>query len=362
MVANHTIFRISIGMAANAFTFGPFRLDPDDRRLTRDGEPIDVSARYLDALILLASENGRLVTKDRFMAEVWRGIPVTDEALTQCIRALRRALGDDASAPRYIETVPRHGYRLVAPVGVAAADLHGRRRGNADWRVASVGLDILAASVGGGVAGIVGGLGYLTLGLITPGIGTASTLLVLISVNLVLGFFGGAAVGAGAVAGERLARQRIWGFAIGGAAGGLLIGSIGKMVGHDLFSLFFGRDPGATTGALEGLLLGAATGLAIGAAWEARQKRAAYLIGAALGCGAIAGFAIVICGGRLMAGSLSELATRFPELNLHVGGAISGTDGWSTFALLVATIGEAALFTLCVAGAVFIGRRIRRAD
>ena len=50
------------------------------------------------------------------MGEVWRGIPVTDEALTQCIRTLRKQLGDDAARPRFIETVPKNGYRFVAPV------------------------------------------------------------------------------------------------------------------------------------------------------------------------------------------------------------------------------------------------------
>ena len=54
---------------------------------------MDVSGRYLDALALLAAHEGRLVTKDHFMDQVWRGIPVTDEALTQCIRSLRKALG-----------------------------------------------------------------------------------------------------------------------------------------------------------------------------------------------------------------------------------------------------------------------------
>src|SRR6478609_10411581 len=96
--------------------FGPFALDRGDRRLRRDGEPVELSARYFDALALLVGEAGMLVTKDRFMGEVWRGGPVTDEALTQCIKELRRALGDEATSPRFIETVPKHGYRFVAPV------------------------------------------------------------------------------------------------------------------------------------------------------------------------------------------------------------------------------------------------------
>ncbi len=92
-------------MASGCFTFDGFALDPDDRRLSRAGKPVELSSRYLDALALLLRERGKLVTKDRSMDEVWRGIPVTDEALTQCIRTLRRQLGEDASRPRFIETV-----------------------------------------------------------------------------------------------------------------------------------------------------------------------------------------------------------------------------------------------------------------
>src|SRR4029450_9724140 len=97
------------------FRFDRFQLDPGDRLLRNDGAPVEINARYFDALTLLVSEQGRLVSKDRFLDEVWRGIPVTDEALTQCIKTLRRLLGDDAALPRFIETVPKHGYRFIAP-------------------------------------------------------------------------------------------------------------------------------------------------------------------------------------------------------------------------------------------------------
>src|SRR3954469_16952178 len=96
--------------------FEDFELDAGNRQLRRGSEAVDLKGRYFDALALLVGEPGRLVTKDRFMDEVWRGVPVTDEALTQCIRTLRRQLGDDASRPRFIETVPKHGYRFIAPL------------------------------------------------------------------------------------------------------------------------------------------------------------------------------------------------------------------------------------------------------
>ena len=99
-------------MAPGCFRFDRYLLDPGDRRLTRDGAPVELNARYLDALALLVREQGKLVSKDRFLDEVWRGVPVTDEALTQCIRTIRRQLGDDAANPRFITTVRGVGFRF----------------------------------------------------------------------------------------------------------------------------------------------------------------------------------------------------------------------------------------------------------
>src|SRR5215208_5437915 len=141
---------------AGCIHFDRFLLDPADRQLRRDGEPVELSARYFDALALLVREPGKLVSKDRFLEEVWRGIPVTDEALTQCIKTLRRQLGDDASRPRFIETVPKHGYRFIAPVELAedegTATLPQQRQ---SWR--QVALLGAAGTIGGGIAGLVGG-------------------------------------------------------------------------------------------------------------------------------------------------------------------------------------------------------------
>src|ERR1044072_7417453 len=103
-------------MVPGSFRFDRFALDPRDRQLRRDDRPVELNARYLDALVLLVREAGSLVSKARFVEEVWRGVPVTDEALTQCVKTLRRQLGDDAARPRFIETVPKHGYRFIATV------------------------------------------------------------------------------------------------------------------------------------------------------------------------------------------------------------------------------------------------------
>ena len=129
--------------------FGDFALDTANRRLLRDGEEVDLGSRYFDALALLVSRRGELVTKDAFMDDVWRGIPVTDEALTQCIRTLRRALGDDASAPRFIQTVPKHGYRFLGEIEGAAPDTAAAPRASLPSRIAG------ACTLAGLAAGVV---------------------------------------------------------------------------------------------------------------------------------------------------------------------------------------------------------------
>src|SRR3954454_3057338 len=145
-------------MTLGSFRFRDFRFDPDERLLIRGAERLDLNSRYLDALALLLRERGRLVTKERFMDEVWRGVPVTDEALTQCIRTLRRQLGDDAARPRFIETVPKHGYRFIAPLDGAAPEPGPPAIVEREWAAfRQLGL---AGMKGVAAAGIVGGLFY----------------------------------------------------------------------------------------------------------------------------------------------------------------------------------------------------------
>src|SRR4051812_23781254 len=143
---------------AGSFVFEQFVLDPDDRQLKRGGDPVELNGRYFDALALLIREQGKLVSKDRFLDEVWRGVPVTDEALTQCVKTLRRQLGDDAARPRFIETVPKHGYRFIAPVDCIDSDEPRPMRTTAAppaWQGTL--LLALAGTIGGGIAGFIGG-------------------------------------------------------------------------------------------------------------------------------------------------------------------------------------------------------------
>jgi DNA-binding winged helix-turn-helix (wHTH) protein len=98
------------------FEFGPFHLDLDDRLLTRAGEVISLRPKATEILVRLVTNAGQLIKKDQLLKEVWPDTFVEESNLSQTIFTLRKALGDDRSEPRYIETVPRRGYRFVAAV------------------------------------------------------------------------------------------------------------------------------------------------------------------------------------------------------------------------------------------------------
>lgn len=316
-----------------AYRFDRFVLNPVDRRLSEDGQTVELSGRYLDALILLVVEDGRLVTKAQFLDEVWKGVPVTDEALTQCVRSLRKALGDAAARPKFIETAPRHGYRFIAPVTRVEAcspaapeprntpsydgkPAPSRTRLEARKRFVGMGR---AGLIGGGVAGVVGGVIYGFAGVADGAGGGVSGVMVLAALTAVVGMIGGAGVGFGVGAAAFVPRQPAPVLMVGGALGGMITGAVVRLAGLDAFSLLFGSSPRAMTGAGEGLLLGAAIGAGVWIA-QGRPKRMALLAGGVL-TGSAATIAAML-GGRLMGGSLAALAEQFPGARLkldHLG-------------------------------------------
>ncbi len=242
----------------NSLRFGNFVLEPGDRRLKRDDLPVELNARSFDALALLVRDAGKLVTKDRFLHDVWRGVPVTDEALTQCIKTLRRALGDDAANPRFIETIPKHGYRFIAAVEAVGRQAAAGEAAPSHATVTVYGLRRFvllggAGTIGAGVAGLVGGLFYGFAGAAQPlgaGMGAASVLLVLLWLTIMAALMGGAGVSFGiAAAGFAIAPH--WSIA-GGAIGGMVVGGVVKLLGLDAFNLLLGQSPGDITGAAEG--------------------------------------------------------------------------------------------------------------
>jgi DNA-binding winged helix-turn-helix (wHTH) protein len=337
-------------MNSASIAFDRFLLDRENRLLLCDGVPVDLSGRYLDALVLLAGEPGRLVTKDRFMDEVWRGVPVTDEALTQCIKTLRRALGDDAARPRFIETVPKHGYRFVAAMGTAQSIAFVPTSPAFDGRqfllLGSAGV------VGGGIGGLFGGLFYGFAGAtqpLQPAMGAGSIVLVLTALTVLIALVGAAGVSFGIAA--AMVRGGAWQWHVfGGAIGGLIVGGVFKLLGLDAFNLLLGQSPGNITGALEGAVLGGAVGLGV---WLGERIWFAAL------AGLVAGMAIPALSGRLLGGSLDLLAGVFPQSRLRLDqiGRLFGEDGFGPISQIVTGGIEGLIFATCIAYAMRLARR-----
>ena len=95
-------------------SFGRHRFEPATGRLWADQREIKLTRKAASVLGLLVERAGQPVTKQELFASVWSNTVVSDDALTTCIQELRKALGDDAKQPRYIETRHRYGYCFVA--------------------------------------------------------------------------------------------------------------------------------------------------------------------------------------------------------------------------------------------------------
>jgi DNA-binding winged helix-turn-helix (wHTH) protein/TolB-like protein/Tfp pilus assembly protein PilF len=105
--------------ARELYEFGPFRLDRLDRLLLRDQRPVHLPPKAVEILILLLEDAGHVVHKDRLMSAVWPDTFVEEANLAQNVSLLRKTLGDEAEDPVFIETIPKRGYRFVAPVSKA---------------------------------------------------------------------------------------------------------------------------------------------------------------------------------------------------------------------------------------------------
>ena len=104
------------------YFFGDFQLDPADRLLLRKGEPVPLTPKVLDSLILLVENAGHLVEKEEFMKRLWPDSFVGDDALAQNISLLRKALGEKQGGPECIVTAPKRGYRFAVPVAEGNGD------------------------------------------------------------------------------------------------------------------------------------------------------------------------------------------------------------------------------------------------
>ena len=107
-----------MGATEKLLRFGVFELNLDAEELRKDGTPIKLPPQPVKILALLASRAGQVVTRDEIQTEIWGEETYVDfeHGLNQCIKQIRTALNDNADKPLYVETLPRRGYRFLAPV------------------------------------------------------------------------------------------------------------------------------------------------------------------------------------------------------------------------------------------------------
>lgn len=107
-------------------SFGTFELDLDREQLRKSGVRLKLRPQAFRVLKLLASRSGDLVTREEIQNEIWSDNEIVDfeQGLNFCIRQIRSALTDNADVPRFVETVPRRGYRFIAPVRTSGASTH----------------------------------------------------------------------------------------------------------------------------------------------------------------------------------------------------------------------------------------------
>jgi DNA-binding winged helix-turn-helix (wHTH) protein/tetratricopeptide (TPR) repeat protein len=146
------------------YSFGPFVLVPAERRLLQGASPVQLTPKAFALLVLLVENAGRVLSKDYIIEHLWPGRFVIEANLTKHVWMLRRALGSDEE--RYIETVPKLGYRFAAPVESVAAEANETRQtrnaatepAQSDPAVAPSRIRLLRPAwlVGGALAGILG--------------------------------------------------------------------------------------------------------------------------------------------------------------------------------------------------------------
>lgn len=122
------------GQGSPIYRFGEFQLEPLERSLTQGATRIALTPKVFDTLVLLVERAGRLVSKDELMNALWPRGYVEEATLSNHIWQIRRALGDTAKSTRFVETVPKLGYRFAAPVAI-------------DWRAGAAPAAVAPAAV-----------------------------------------------------------------------------------------------------------------------------------------------------------------------------------------------------------------------
>jgi DNA-binding winged helix-turn-helix (wHTH) protein len=130
--------------ATVVYEFGSFRLDPTERLLLKDGQPVPLTPKAFDLLVYLAERPGRLVEKQALMSALWPDAVVEETNLAYNVSALRKALGDGHEAEHVIQTVPTRGYRFIAPIRERSTNDSAPTAGLRHWKA------LLAAGLAAG--------------------------------------------------------------------------------------------------------------------------------------------------------------------------------------------------------------------
>lgn len=110
------------------FCVGRWRVEAGLNQLSSDGEARHVEPRVMELLVFLAESPGVTLSREQILETVWQGAAVVDAVLPRAVSELRAALGDDARDPRFVQTVPRRGYRLIAPVTPVSSHMPAKYR------------------------------------------------------------------------------------------------------------------------------------------------------------------------------------------------------------------------------------------
>ena len=368
------------------YRFSDFTLSTRKRMLIRNGQQLPLIPRYLDLLIFLVERRRDAVHRREIFDRVWSDVIVSDSALSQAIRTLRRTLGDDSREPRFIRTVSRHGYQFTCPdvieepdddapepVPVRAPEVESdlsaeARSAKAEQTRQKVGASLTAlmtgatrASAGSALAGAAAGVaGGLLLSVAPDNTAPLAIVPVLMLVGAGAGAVGGLGVGAGLAVAESSSRLRnAAGLTIGGAAGGAAIGmavqwlmrwSLAAVVGLNL----------PIGGAFEGLVIGAAAGIGyatarrLGPAPQSRIHKAAVV---AVFCAAGA-LALSWAGRPLVGGTLHLIAreARGSQISLTPLGRLVGEPGFGPVSQALIAAWEGGIFGFGV-GIALLRRR-----
>lgn len=360
------------------YRFREFVLSPQRRTLLRDGRELPLIPRYFDLLVFLVERRHQAVHRRDIFDHVWHDVAVSDAALTQAIRTIRRVLDDDSREPRFVRTVSRHGYRFVfadvieepdEELTAAAAGVHPGSSGSAGHQLSADGKIVLPglerprwvnAAIGGGAAGLVaGGIGALLLALVPDGPASMDV----VPVVALLGGGCGAAGAAGVTAGMSLAGRvdtaltrpmtiagAVFGGGVVGLAAQLLGGWTLQTIGLDV----------PVSGLIQGLVIGGAcgvadlvtshpaatvTGLASPDMSAEAHERGTMIAVFALLCG-LAALLLVLAGQPLIGATLNAIshASAGAQTTLAPLGRLLGEPDFGPVTAAVIGTGEGALF------------------